>query len=1366
MIMYLTKKYKALAALLTGTMFFAVNGYSQSALDSKPVNVVSPSPVAASLFKDVNVPVNYYTGTPQIGIPIYTVKIGSIQMPISLSYTATGIKVEQESGWVGLGWDLQTGGAIGRSIIGMPDEQSLSNQFAGYRASATVLQMPEPGDDLAVQPWISGLSACNIQKLVKGNLELTPDNYFMHFNGNSARLVFDKNGKPYFSPYKAWKLSGNENAGFTVVTENGTTYVFGLAESSSTSSETEPSDNFTPTITANTTWYLTEIISASKVDTLNIAYTPVNYYVTAYNPSESYSVLMHGQIGSACNPLPNYEMKSTTTSTQSITGFIIKSITTRNQRVDFIASAGRKDVPNTDVGMPYKLDAIQVFNISPNAPDKLLRKFVFTYDYFAGSPSADYLNQRLKLLSVSEMDPLNTIGQVHSMTYYNDMDLPSKDSKGQDSWGYYNGHGGNTTLIPSFTDNEGIKYPGGDRSADETYASYGLLHQLTYPTGGKTTFEYEANRYATNKPGERDSIRTDVMLPTAVSGTSTSNTKTFSLTYRQYINVSARITEPQDLVGEAEVYIYNAAGNSVFYTSTIGTTTQTILLDAGTYTTYVSKDPISTEFASVNVYYSINVASPVVGVAAGGARISRIIQTDGVKSNVKRFQYLKDPITSSGKIINKPIYSGITLTPDLSNCFAIPQKVGDWMYYSEHSVSTVALGRTQGNYIGYTNVTILYGDNGENGHEDLVYSFFNDVGGSGFPFTPQTSYDDVRGLLLERNVYTAGGKLVKTEKNEYDYNEDASGVNFKQVFGAKAGFLRSSNTQTADGCPDLSRSNEWSALVESYRTCQIWPTLNNSTTTTYSSETDDPIAETTWFTYNPSNLQPTSKKTISSRGEELLSTYKYTGDFSGTGVYDAMIARNMISSLVESDEYNNNVLVDKQLGDYGLLSNPNSTAVLKDVRVQKGDGPLETRVQFNQYDDGANLVEQQKASDISEVYLWGYQSQYPVAKIVGADYNTAKQLVDQAILDNPSGDQQLRDELAKLRTGLPSAQVYTYTFVPLVGMSSETDLRGITTYYEYDGFGRLVLVRDKDGNILKKLCYNYAGQPENCSVAGNANWQPDAGTRCILNTSGYNTGYQEQEQKDMNPLSSTYNLTRWANVGINTSACPLEVWQPTGTVQCSLNASGYNTGDQEQLEKDVNLSSPTYNIIISVSAGTNTTACPLVAWVATGNTRCALNGAGYNSGDQEQEQKDMNPSSPSYNQTQWVDVGANLTACPLAAWQPTGDMRCVINSSNQNTGEQEQQQRDLNPASPTYNQLRWVSVGNNFTACPLPCSCSGEDKKCVNGTCETGMKIYTGSEENPGGPSNGYTCTYHYEWSDGTWSQDYTEQSGYACFIF
>jgi YD repeat-containing protein len=70
----------------------------------------------------------------------------------------------------------------------------------------------------------------------------------------------------------------------------------------------------------------------------------------------------------------------------------------------------------------------------------------------------------------------------------------------------------------------------------------------------------------------------------------------------------------------------------------------------------------------------------------------------------------------------------------------------------------------------------------------------------------------------------------------------------------------------------------------------------------------------------------------------------------------------------------------------------------------------------------------------------------------------------------------------ELRLYPQGALISTYTYEPLIGMSSQCDANNRITYYEYDAFGRLMLIRDQDKNILKKVCYNYDGHTENCAI--------------------------------------------------------------------------------------------------------------------------------------------------------------------------------------------------------------------------------------------------------------------------------------------
>ena len=114
-----------------------------------------------------------------------------------------------------------------------------------------------------------------------------------------------------------------------------------------------------------------------------------------------------------------------------------------------------------------------------------------------------------------------------------------------------------------------------------------------------------------------------------------------------------------------------------------------------------------------------------------------------------------------------------------------------------------------------------------------------------------------------------------------------------------------------------------------------------------------------------------------------------------------------------------------------------------------------------------------------------YNGKYPIAKIENASQPTndnASQgltlinsnLSNVAIEASNSGSEaELITALNGLRNSLPNAMVTTYTYKPLIGVSTITDPKGDKVTYSYDSFGRLQSVKDKDGNVLSENQYNY-----------------------------------------------------------------------------------------------------------------------------------------------------------------------------------------------------------------------------------------------------------------------------------------------------
>jgi len=94
--------------------------------------VIPPSPDAQAFMRYGEIPVDYSTGVPKIEVPIYEIKSGKLNLPISLSYHASGIRVNDIASVAGLGWKLNAGGVLTRTVKGRADDTNsgmLTNMY-------------------------------------------------------------------------------------------------------------------------------------------------------------------------------------------------------------------------------------------------------------------------------------------------------------------------------------------------------------------------------------------------------------------------------------------------------------------------------------------------------------------------------------------------------------------------------------------------------------------------------------------------------------------------------------------------------------------------------------------------------------------------------------------------------------------------------------------------------------------------------------------------------------------------------------------------------------------------------------------------------------------------------------------------------------------------------------------------------------------------------------------------------------------------------------------------------------------------------------------------------------------------------------
>jgi YD repeat-containing protein len=201
-----------------------------------------------------------------------------------------------------------------------------------------------------------------------------------------------------------------------------------------------------------------------------------------------------------------------------------------------------------------------------------------------------------------------------------------------------------------------------------------------------------------------------------------------------------------------------------------------------------------------------------------------------------------------------------------------------------------------------------------------------------------------------------------------------------------------------------------------------------------------------------------------------------------TGVYQAMINDHVIQPLVEEQR-----ITDSKQTDFTRINyyQPYIHQYYpQTIGVQSlNTTPIETRMHYYNYDNQGNVQCVAKEQGVKLSYLWSYNGRYPIAEIKNGDYSTIESLLGAANITgfkakpNPS-ESEIDAFIAALKnsTLLKDAQITTYTYDPLVGMTSMTDAKGETTTYEYDGFQRLINIKDKDGNIVKHMDYHYQGQ--------------------------------------------------------------------------------------------------------------------------------------------------------------------------------------------------------------------------------------------------------------------------------------------------
>lgn len=693
----------------------------------------SRSASAIASGKQINIPVNYFTGIPNISIPIHSYTRSGISTGVSLDYFAGGIKVEEQASSVGLGWQLSAGGVITRNQRGLPDD------FPGRGFLYT--PVVDPGARTGRNP----------KRFTYGNygtdsIDSEQDVFQYTIGGRSGSFLIGKNGKVVTIPKQniqiRWKTGTQAGVAtsniteFTIIFEDGSSYLFSTPEITTRKLSGNYWDTWQGYVSA---WHLSSITSTYAEDTIRFKYKSVL--------SAKYVKAVASRFERAGEPTINYNDSQYVRLNQK---YLEQIIFPYNVTLNFLYDTAKR----ADAKQDYALKNIEL-------RDSVLRMgYAFEYQYFSDNGTIYPYGSTAAAISKLKLNKLNIYTQFRTLKpyefTYSPLKVPKVNSYSQDHWGYFN-NAANTDLIPAVG-----TYTGANREPDSSYARSGVLTAVKYPSGAENIFLYESNDRKRYFYQENQ---------TAIIGSSPQYTasKTFAIT--RYSSALAQLTI---FVGRhnhcpVTITLKNAANQIIDQFDTDGTavgTGETYNLPGGTYT--LSMVPISSCGSTSIPECSMKWLNEVQDTSyhlMGGIRIKEIISKDGLNGappSIRRFRYVNPSGLSSGFAFFIPKYD---------YTFNVFQRNGnDKEYFVRVSAPMNNLDYVWGTSVGYSRVEEILPGNGKTVHEFTTYQDLNY-----FPSPPQYPFASELypswelGLPKKVSIVDQYNQVRNISENKYEF---------------------------------------------------------------------------------------------------------------------------------------------------------------------------------------------------------------------------------------------------------------------------------------------------------------------------------------------------------------------------------------------------------------------------------------------------------------------------------------------------------------------------------------------------------------------------------------------------------------------
>tara|TARA_R110002124_G_scaffold17532_3_gene73515 strand:+ start:392459 stop:395656 length:3198 start_codon:yes stop_codon:yes gene_type:complete len=1046
----------------------SILSYSQAPSFNNPIENIAKIPQSPEVaaFEKFSGSVNMYTGVPTIAIPIYTIQGNEVSLPISLSYDASGIKVEQIATNVGLGWNLNYGGVVTRNVHGLVDDYITDG---GHPARKIDHQNTRDYiDNLAVQGKnihdvhdtnTKANAALQVYNYYQENeIDLQPDTFSFHVNGLSGTILLDYDDPISTGVYKAYclenpsikveHLAGN---GFIVIDTNGHRYTFDTLET--TWHSTSPEDHgqggvdeyYREYVTA---WHLTKIESSNKLDIIDF-----NYVIDPWTADERLKDIQQVELLqiSGCGTgnwqsQPSYNLGVDKYKKDQVLLDQIHHNGKEVLKTDLVS--GREDLLGVRI-----LRGIDIYdNTLPATANNILLKVDFdNTDYFGDKSNAE--NKRLKLDGVEIYRDDASDPKKYTFTYIAPAEVPDRKSNGVDFWGYYNGKDSNQSLaadpnddisdianyFPDIGYNEiSFTNPGdapGDRTPSFSDTQVGTLESIVFPTGGKSTYTYEEH------------IVTQQSTAKIVGG----------------LRLKKVTNETRDIVsGENDVL-----------------------------QTHYFYDDLEAHYQDPEITLST-------------LNTSGLPDTD-FSSGVAQ----QDIIFNVSRVLDDTSCSILYLNTH-NRAILVPNNV------TYDIVTELRFNDSPSNKFEGCTITEFHNDDYANGDglAEKTAPFFN-IDLEFGEIKKQRVYDDTFRLLSQtENTYITVNEGVPTQKSKVGLIVSAdltseggttgcrviepfglgSEYKYYNVFASLPGSCNVPNTQ-----PILGKSYTHYSNTPGYAYSQYWKKLVS--TTTVNKEGTAMQSQTTDYGYFGTNhFMATEISTTDSKGKKSKTEIAYPSDTSllsghpniTDGLLSDMVTKNQISTPVQVTQFYEvsapgpyvEMSQQRRIFDEFTVVNNVDAILPSKVEVSKGSNALEERMEYHSYDAYGNLTEVFYPDGMHHIYIWGYKGQHVLAEIKNASYdnmstalkNTINAIIaDSDVEDNQTNEEEdLRDDLNALRnqSHFANSQISVYTYDPGIGVTSMTDVRGYTTFYYYDQHNRLTHATDEDGNVLSHNQYN------------------------------------------------------------------------------------------------------------------------------------------------------------------------------------------------------------------------------------------------------------------------------------------------------